>query len=123
MTHLGASGMWPHAEVVNLTHKGVIATPPPPTPPTLLLLASFREMGTSGGRACPVQQGVYFMYSRNYPARLMAIKRQHSQLQVTLSETTPDSQEKRHATCNVVCNVYNLLPWAHARTLRNLLAR
>lgn len=32
MTHLGASGMWPHAEVVNLTHKGVIAQsllPPP----------------------------------------------------------------------------------------------
>jgi len=27
MTHLGASGMWPHAEVVNLTHKGVIAAP------------------------------------------------------------------------------------------------
>lgn len=32
MTHLGASGMWPHAEVVNLTHKGVIATPPPSPP-------------------------------------------------------------------------------------------
>ncbi|KAH8365983.1 hypothetical protein KR093_007915, partial [Drosophila rubida] len=27
MTHLGASGMWPHAEVVNLTHKGVVAAP------------------------------------------------------------------------------------------------
>lgn len=32
MTHLGASGMWPHAEVVNLTHKGVIAQLHPPLP-------------------------------------------------------------------------------------------
>lgn len=44
MTHLGASGMWPHAEVVNLTHKGVIAQSlPPPLLHLQLLLAPSRN--------------------------------------------------------------------------------
>lgn len=76
-------------------------------------------MGTSGATFWPVQQGVYFMYSGNYQARLMAIK---SNIQRTLSETTGKTDDWRVATCNMQ-RLQLVATASRNLQLRNLLAK
>lgn len=75
-----------------------------------------REMGTSGATFWPVQQGVYFMYSGNYQARLMAIK---SNIQRTLKQ---QARQRQLAWCNMQ-RLQLVATASKDLQLRNLLAK